>query len=294
MKYLKHITVLKKSDSDYYAFGMVMPERSYSGSAYKYGYNGKEKDDQINVDGGDYDFGASIFNSRLGKFLSLDPKVKDAPEVSTYAFAHDMPIIAIDLNGEKTYFIGGSGFNPFKIKNDFSGHLIRDLRAILGNDDFHVVQNSRYNKPIPAVSGGKWSGEYASTVLKVEDYEVLKATRDEILADFKAAKDKGGNEPLNIIASSYGTVVAAQVVIDMLAKDPDLKIDNLILSNSMINRDPKNPLFAELLRLQNEGRLKFEFQDTNGDNVKNSGGNNQKEGRKNFNRIKYGLLLGSL
>ena len=89
-------------------FGMLMQERSYSSSAYKYGFNGKEKDNEINVEGGDYDFGARIYDGRLGLFLSIDPKTKDFPFINPYCFAVNNPIRLTDENGE------GPG-NPFRL-----------------------------------------------------------------------------------------------------------------------------------------------------------------------------------
>ena len=61
--------------SDYPTFGSPMPIRQWNdpNSKYKYGFNGMENDDDINVDGGSYDFGGRIYDSRLGRWLSLDP-----------------------------------------------------------------------------------------------------------------------------------------------------------------------------------------------------------------------------
>ncbi len=83
-------------------FGSPMPTRSWKdpNAKYKYGFNGKEKDNEINVDGGDYDFGARIYNSRLGRWLSLDPLMKKYPQFSTYCFALDNPSLYIDFNGK--------------------------------------------------------------------------------------------------------------------------------------------------------------------------------------------------
>jgi RHS repeat-associated protein len=65
--------------NDYYPFGMVMPGRKFSaGSLYRYGFNGKEKDNDINsltV----YDYGFRIYNPGIGRFLSVDPLTKNIP-----------------------------------------------------------------------------------------------------------------------------------------------------------------------------------------------------------------------
>ncbi len=90
------------------AFGMLMQERSYSSPAYRYGFNGKEKDNEINVDGGDYDFGARIYDSRLGRFLTIDPASKKWPNLSSYLFANNSPLSGVDFNGLE-YFYAADG-----------------------------------------------------------------------------------------------------------------------------------------------------------------------------------------
>jgi len=43
--------------------------------SYRFGFNGQEKDDELKGEGNSYDFGARIYNPRLGIFLSPDPKI---------------------------------------------------------------------------------------------------------------------------------------------------------------------------------------------------------------------------
>ena len=97
------------SATDYYPFGMTMQERTYSAGveAYRYGFNGKENDNEISVDGGNLDFGARIYDSRLGRWMSVDPLSKDYPEMSTYSFSANTPIQAFDPYGRYVIFING-------------------------------------------------------------------------------------------------------------------------------------------------------------------------------------------
>jgi RHS repeat-associated protein len=76
-----------------------MPGRSYSSTAYKYGFNGKEKDDEVSGTGNQYDYGFRIYNPRIAKFLSVDPLTKSYPMLTPYQFASNTPIMAIDLDG---------------------------------------------------------------------------------------------------------------------------------------------------------------------------------------------------
>jgi len=88
------------SATDYYAFGMVMPGRTFEvAGAYRYGFNGKEKEDGINID--NYDFGARIYDGRVGRWLSLDPKAQKYPSHSPYVAFDDNPIYYVDPTGEE-------------------------------------------------------------------------------------------------------------------------------------------------------------------------------------------------
>jgi RHS repeat-associated protein len=69
---------------------------------YRYGFNSMEKDNEINVNGGSYDFGARIYDSRLGRWMSLDP-VRNT-SWSSYASFKNSPIAIIDPNGETDFY----------------------------------------------------------------------------------------------------------------------------------------------------------------------------------------------
>jgi RHS repeat-associated protein len=88
------------SARDFYPFGMVMPERSFSTQAYRYGFNGKEFDSEWRGGKNSYDFGARCYDPRLGRFLSIDPLVVEFPSLTPYNFAGNNPIAFIDAFGE--------------------------------------------------------------------------------------------------------------------------------------------------------------------------------------------------
>jgi RHS repeat-associated protein len=71
---------------------------SSSGDGYRYGFNGKENDKDISE--GDLDFGARIYDSRLGRWLALDPLMKKYPNESNYAYVADNPIFYKDADGK--------------------------------------------------------------------------------------------------------------------------------------------------------------------------------------------------
>ncbi|BAV06167.1 YD repeat-containing protein [Filimonas lacunae] len=87
------------SAQDYYPFGMLQPGRSYNAGGYRYGFNGKENDNEVKGDGNQQDYGMRIYDPRIGKFLSVDPITKDYPELTPYQFASNRPIQGVDLDG---------------------------------------------------------------------------------------------------------------------------------------------------------------------------------------------------
>jgi RHS repeat-associated protein len=78
---------------------MEMVNRSTSAGSFRYGFNGKEKDNEDYGEGNGYDYGSRVYNSRLGKFLSVDPLTAFYPYYTPYQFAGNSPIANVDLDG---------------------------------------------------------------------------------------------------------------------------------------------------------------------------------------------------
>ena len=93
--------------TDYYPFGMEMPNRSGSVENYRYGFNGIEKDDEVKGYSNSLDFGARIYDSRLGKWLSVDALQAKYPFASSYNFVLNTPIQAYDPDGRLVIFVNG-------------------------------------------------------------------------------------------------------------------------------------------------------------------------------------------
>jgi len=71
-------------------------------SDYRFGFNGKENDNEVKGTGNQQDYGMRIYDPRLGKFLSADPLIvqeQQYPWYSPYQFAGNKPINSIDLDG---------------------------------------------------------------------------------------------------------------------------------------------------------------------------------------------------
>lgn len=67
--------------------------------SYTFGFNGQEKDNEIKGIGNSLDFGARIYDSRLGRFLSRDVYSGVYPNLSHYQYCNNNPIYFIELGG---------------------------------------------------------------------------------------------------------------------------------------------------------------------------------------------------
>lgn len=126
---------------DYYPFGSLMPGRTYvapTGAGYRFGFNGMQRDDEIKGPGNSLDFGARMYDSRLGRWMSVDPLAGKYPDLSPFNFVSNNPLIFIDPDG-KRIVLGG---NVSMGLNDILSVLPSDnCRALLSVVDNEVVFN---------------------------------------------------------------------------------------------------------------------------------------------------------
>ena len=110
-------------NTDYYPFGMLVPNRNYSSLEYRYGFQGQEKDDEVKGNGNSLNYKFRMYDPRVGRFFATDPLESTYPWNSTYAFSENRVIDGIDLEGLEftTYditFVDGR-IQDFKVTTDF-------------------------------------------------------------------------------------------------------------------------------------------------------------------------------
>lgn len=103
-----------RSINDYYPFGMLQPGRTYASDGYRYGFQGEEKDDEVKGEGNSISYKYRIHDTRVGRFLSIDPLEKDYPWNSPYAFSENRVIDMIELEGAESAV-------PGYVKNNVEG-----------------------------------------------------------------------------------------------------------------------------------------------------------------------------
>lgn len=124
------------SYADYYPFGQLVPNRHGSSTAYRYGFQGQEKDDEIKGEGNSLNYTFRMHDPRVGRFFAIDPLFKDYPHNSTYAFSENIVINAVELEGlEKTYVIG-------KLNNEGFQTMLKVVNATSAGREF----NSKFLK----------------------------------------------------------------------------------------------------------------------------------------------------
>jgi RHS repeat-associated protein len=124
--------------NDYYSYGSTINERTYdySSTKFRFAFNGKELDNEVYGFGNFQDYGARMYNTRLGRFISPDPIIiteKKYPWYSSYQFAGNKPTIAIDLDGKEDIWTHTTEFaNGFKVSTTI----------IKGDDVFEMTKQS--------------------------------------------------------------------------------------------------------------------------------------------------------
>jgi RHS repeat-associated protein len=124
-------------------------------SAYRYGFQGQEKDDEIKGEGNSVNYTYRMHDTRLGRFFALDPLAPKYPSHSPYCFVGNMPISAIDPDGREIVIVTGEkdetgaaikvvykpGMSTDGL-NEFTANIVTALNYI----HEHGAEPSGYNK----------------------------------------------------------------------------------------------------------------------------------------------------
>jgi len=88
------------SAQGYEAFGSLLPGRNYSSDSYRFGFNGKLNDNEVYGGEGTFqDYGMRDYDTRIARFIRIDPIANQFPWYTPFQFAGNKPIWAIDLDG---------------------------------------------------------------------------------------------------------------------------------------------------------------------------------------------------
>ncbi|MEZ5059885.1 MAG: RHS repeat-associated core domain-containing protein, partial [Saprospiraceae bacterium] len=144
-------------------------------SGYRFGFQGQEQDNEAKGVGNSLDFGARVYDPRLGRWLSRDPLAEKYIGWSPYNFVLNTPIRAIDPNGEYVYFVNSEG-------------IVTKVEPDLSNIDDERVKNAIVLAL--KIENGK---VYIGTILNSEKTDVYVFARDQQNQTKEAVKNAEGN-----------------------------------------------------------------------------------------------------
>jgi RHS repeat-associated protein len=147
-----------------------------AGTSYRYGFNGQETDNEVKGFQNQQDYGMRIYDPRIGRFLSVDPVMKDYE--SPYSAFGNNPINIIDPDGADTISLNRTTtIRHFKGSSDgHSDNLVTPSRAYMtesgeivitkaeGNDVFRIV-----NTTINVDENGNQTVTSVPTTLELND-----------------------------------------------------------------------------------------------------------------------------
>ncbi len=92
----------------------LQPGRNWNSDQYRFGFNGKENDNEVIGIGNSVDFGARIYDPRLGRWLSVDPLQAKYPDLSPYNFCANNPVFLIDPDGLRIDRVNSKGLGKIR------------------------------------------------------------------------------------------------------------------------------------------------------------------------------------
>ncbi len=185
---------------DYYPFGMLIQERSYTATAkgYRFGFNGQEQDDELSGSGNSYTATFWQYDSRIGRRFNVDPLYNTFPGISTYACLNNNPNIYIDKDGNVFQLatvgagallggiVGGvigaitaEGDLNAKLKGAGRGFLIGTVSGAIAGTGVGFAQGMSGFAALATTTAGFGASGYAGSIIG-QGLDLLEGKRDDI------------------------------------------------------------------------------------------------------------------
>ena len=188
---------------DYDAWGLSFgsnqtPPPGAGGLNHRYLYNGKEQVQDLNI--GLYEYGFRWYDTQIAKFVQVDPLADEYSYKSTYDYAENTPIQAIDLDGLEAFFVHGTMSNPSRWNDGKNAkHLNKGSQSL-----FKLSGNRTFNSTFKWGNKIKWGNGFTNN-----ENDREKAAQK--LANFAFNNRKDG-EDITFIGHSHGGNVSIQAV----------------------------------------------------------------------------------
>lgn len=182
-----------RSSQDYSPFGVTLSGRNFTltgAEKGRYGFNGKEGDGEVKGEGNSYDFGARMYDSRLGRWFKIDNLAAKYPSHSSYCFTLNNPILYIDPDGNDVGFGNQlkaskkqtSAFDLANTSSLFNNLLLNYASSTKGDlkgTDDGILSKHQLNFNVEAVTGWGETNLYYKTSTGKWDLYDGKTTVDE-------------------------------------------------------------------------------------------------------------------
>jgi RHS repeat-associated protein len=196
---------------------MQMPGRKYNSNKSVYGFNGMRKDNDIYGESNAYDFGARMYDPRLGRWFSTDELEKKYPSISPFVFAINSPLRVIDVDGKDIIILsapkgaGGFGHAAVLIGNDKIGWTLYSKNGTFGSSGA-ISSGPSNNNPEKAVPFASLS-EFANSSSNFHHGEVQYtsafriASSTDVDEKMKAAAGKQVNKWYDVTGTVSGSCI---------------------------------------------------------------------------------------
>lgn len=176
---------LTKKNNNELVFGRC----NYGG--YSYGFNGKEKDDELKGNGNSLDFGERIYDPRLGRWFSVDKLHSLALGWTPYRFAFCNPIYWIDKDGNIEWPLKGT----YSVQKNQSVYL-KDQSVYVKKTNSWTKQSGNFESAETTPEYKQWekNGRNQNAIVITSAQDMLrKSTKNQPMtsphvgADFRAS-----------------------------------------------------------------------------------------------------------
>ena len=211
---------------------------STNSGGYRYGFNGKEHEKEITE--GDYDFGARIYDGRIGRWLSVDPLYKKYPNFSPYVFVANNTLNAIDIKGKDIIFIldreaaNGNGHAAVLIGNEKSGWVYVSMNGTGKGEPWGDSKYPDVGTPIVDEKGKKISDPNSAILRadvinpkenkhKYNEYQRIETSESEDKNALKKAGEVASEKKYGIAGPGVSCIDVPQAALASVVKDRNLE-----------------------------------------------------------------------
>ena len=224
---------------EYVPFGEVFIEERNNTWNTPYLFNAKELDEETGM----YYYGARYYDPRLSLWMSVDPLSLDYPNMATYTYCANNPIMATDIDGERILFVNGYW------NSSFIGDLIgsKYSKRQYWGDGFDIAAQNFFRDYSPIIDAcfidgsSKWGGDMSGKDRYEAGYKYAQANLEQLTSGL------GENEVFNMVTHSEGSAYGAGVAQYLIEQGYTV---NMILHLSSDEGDefstPKEPYTMQL------------------------------------------------